>query len=370
MLDTQAGETWQIEAKNHSPNLYNKPVWVSVHRGQTCLEGTPEILGKAKMFAGTGSSEVKILSGGGRYMIGVHAQSPFTGAVGYISTFEYTLTATRGGSGGDRLAPGEVVQVAADIGPATASTVASRADATTVAGQTIKDCPTCPEMLVLPAGQFMMGSLSTEIGRGRDEGPRHPVTFTAPFAIGRTEVTFEQWNVCVDAGGCLHRPADEGWGQATRPIINVSWSDARAYAAWLSESTGQKYFLPSESEWEYAARAGGDTAWSTGDAIIIDDANLLSQFGKTVAVGGFPPNAFGLHDMHGNVAEWVQDCYDDTGYFGAPADGGARTGTCVRGVVRGGGFADEPALTRSAARRPSPLGQRLPSVGFRVARAL
>lgn len=260
---------------------------------------------------------------------------------------------------------------AAQSAPATASTTPT-ADAGSYAdGQVVQDRPTCPQMVVLPARALSMGWLATEEARGRDEGPRHAVTFAAAFAVGRTEVTFDQWNVCVAEGGRQRRPADQGWGRGGRPVIDVTWNDAMAYAAWLSKTTGQAYHLLSESEWEYAARAGTDTRWNTGDAIVTDDANLLGQFGKTVPVGGYPPNAFGLHDLHGNAAEWVQDCHEDTGYFGAPADGAAAgQAGCAKRVERGGSFADEPDRVRSAARKGVAPSQRSPEAEFRVARSL
>jgi len=137
----------------------------------------------------------------------------------------------------------------------------------------------------------------------------------------------------------------------------------------LSKSSGQRYFLPSEAEWEYAARAGTETAWNTGDAIITDDANMLNQLGRPVTVGAYPPNAFGLHDMHGNVSERVQDCYGP--YPGAPQDGStAYPQTCDVYVARGGSYLDEPAKLRSAARLAAKQRAKLPRLGFRVARAL
>jgi formylglycine-generating enzyme required for sulfatase activity len=235
------------------------------------------------------------------------------------------------------------------------------------AGQVIQDCDTCPEVVVVPAGSFMMGSPASEGGRYANEGPRHLVSLKHAFAIGKFEVTFDDWNACVADGACLP-VLDFGWGQGRRPV-SVLFIEALRYVAWLSQKTGQKYFLPSEAEWEYAARAGSDTPWNTGEAIISDDANILNQFARTVPVGGFPPNAFGLHDTHGNVAEWVQDCFD-TGYFGVPADGGAAlVVNCPQSITRGGGFGSEPRGVRSAS-RILVNGGRAFDTGFRVARAL
>jgi formylglycine-generating enzyme required for sulfatase activity len=247
------------------------------------------------------------------------------------------------------------------------------ASAAAKAGQIFQDCPTCPKMVVVPAGSFMMGSASTEEGRSGDEGPRHPVTFARPFAIGAYEITFDEWDACVADNRCRPIAKDEGWGRGKRPVINISKADIQRYVGWLSDKTGHKYFLPSESEWEYAARAGTDTPWNTGDALIGDDANILDNFQRSVPVGSFPPNAFGLYDVHGNVAEWVQDC-SDVGYFGVPTDGGAAIvppDKCS-GVLRGGHWNSTPATARSAIRQrltPGPVvgGN---ATGFRVTRAL
>jgi formylglycine-generating enzyme required for sulfatase activity len=192
------------------------------------------------------------------------------------------------------------------------------------AGDVFRDCDVCPEMVALPAGQFLMGSPDGEKDRDSDEGPQHEVTIK-PFAIGKYEVTFEEWDACVQAGGCNgYRPGDQSWGRGKRPVINVSWRDAQAYVAWLSGKTGQSYRLPSEAEWEYVARAGTTTRYAFGDEIVAKEANFGSTIGKTTAVGAYPPNRWGLFDMHGNVLEWVEDVYHD-GYKGAPSDGTAWT---------------------------------------------
>jgi formylglycine-generating enzyme required for sulfatase activity len=185
-------------------------------------------------------------------------------------------------------------------------------------------------------------------------------------------VTFDEWDACVADKQCDAVP-DEGWGRGKRPVINVSKSQARRYIAWLSDKTDHAYFLPSESEWEYAARAGTDTPWNTGDALIGDDANILNTYKRSVPVGSFPPNAFGLHDVYGNVAEWVQDC-GDVGYFGVPADGGAAivpADKCAS-VLRGGHWNSAPLKARSAFRQrltPGPAAGGN-AAGFRVSRAM
>ena len=239
-------------------------------------------------------------------------------------------------------------------------------------GQVFRDCDTCPEMVVVPAGTFEMGSPASEEGRYDDEGPLHRVTLRS-FAMGVTEVTFDQWDACVRGGGCGgYRPDDEGWGRGSLPVINVSWKDAQAYVRWLSEETGKGYRLPRESEWEYAARAGTTTRFHTGATISTDQANYDSRhLGRTTPAGTFAPNAFGLHDVHGNVWEWVRDCSHDD-YRGAPSDGTAweSGGDCGRRVLRGGSWSLDPRHLRSAVRFWLSAGNRRSFAGFRVARTL
>ena len=261
------------------------------------------------------------------------------------------------------------VRVAAydDVG-AGVYTVAVRSADPYVAGEVFRDCDNCPEMVVIPAGTFQMGSPASETGRW-DEGPRHGVTLRS-FAMGTKEVTFDEWDACVRGGGCNgYRPDDEGWGRGARPVINVSWEDAQAYVSWLSETTSARYRLPSESEWEYAARAGTTTPFHTGATISTDQANYNQNRGRTTPVGGFAPNAFGLYDVHGNVTEWVEDCRHGD-YRGAPSDGTAwtRGGDCGLRGLRGGSWGQNPV--RSANRDWLTTGNRFILTGFRVSRAL
>ena len=253
-------------------------------------------------------------------------------------------------------------------------------------GHVFRDCDVCPEMVVIPAGTFMMGSPASEAGRFDDEGPRHAVTLRS-FAMGVTEVTFDQWDACVRGGGCGgYRPGDEGWERGRRPVINVSWEDAQTYVRWLSESTGAAYRLPSESEWEYAARGGTTTPFHTGSTITTNQANYNGSgvWGgvyvperrgeyrqRTTPASTFAPNAFGLYDVHGNVLEWTEDCWHDD-YGGAPSDGTAwtRGGNCGWRVMRGGSWNYLPRYLRSAARFRRATGPRLFIAGFRVARTL
>ena len=203
---------------------------------------------------------------------------------------------------------------------------AERGEVGPTEGEVFRDCDGtwCPEMVVVPAGSFMMGSPSGEKGRDADEGPVHRVRISEPFAVGVYEVTFEEWEACRRGGGCSHNPDDKGWGWGRRPVIHVSWQDAQAYVRWLSRVTGKAYRLLSESEWEYVARAGTTGPFHFGSTITTEQANYGSRGGRTAPVGSFPANAFGLHDVHGNVMERVEDCWHAS-YRGAPGDGSAWT---------------------------------------------
>ena len=197
-----------------------------------------------------------------------------------------------------------------------------------------------PEMVVIPGGSFRMGCVS-----GRDcEDDEHPVheVRVESFELGKYEVTFEEYDRFTAATG-RDRADDEGWGRGRRPVINVSWEDAEAYTKWLSGQTGERYRLPSEAEWEYAARAGSVTKYSWGNEIGSNRANCRacgSQWDKkqTAPVGSFSPNGWGLHDLHGNVWEWVQDCWNGS-YQGAPTNGSAwESGDCSLRGLRGGSW--------------------------------
>jgi len=239
-------------------------------------------------------------------------------------------------------------------------------------GQSFKDCADCPEMVVVPSGSFKMGSNDYS-----DEKPVHQVTINYSFAVGKYEVTFAEWDACVADGGCGgYRPDDNGWGRGTRPVMRVSWQDAQRYVNWLSEKTGQKYRLLSESEWEYVARAGSSTKYSWGNDIGNNKANCDgcgSQWDnkQTAPVGSFAPNAFGLYDVHGNVWEWVEDCWH-TNYEYAPDDGSAWSHVCdgYNKVLRGGSWNNIPLSTRSAYRNGNSPADRSFSDGFRVSRSL
>ena len=251
------------------------------------------------------------------------------------------------------------------LDPSVTGTAAPAAPAP--AGAPFRDCDVCPEMIPLAGGTFQMGSPPDEAGRFDWEGPRHAVT-VPPFALAKHEVTFEQFDACVDAGGCPNRPADAGWGRRDRPVVDVSWHDAHAYVAWLAEVTGEPYRLPSEAEWEFAARAGTDTRFAFGDAWIEGAGNCDGYADRTVEVGSFQANAWGFHDPHGNVLEWVEDRWHGS-YVGAPADGSAWVeGDSASRVVRGGSWLDEARLCRAAVRYGDHPDYRSDGLGFRPAR--
>ena len=237
-------------------------------------------------------------------------------------------------------------------------------------GERFRDCAECPEVVVVPAGSFLMGSPATEEGRDKDEGPVHRVWIAAPFAVGVYEVTFAEWDACETSGGCGHSPDDNGWGRGRRPVMNVSWVDAKAYVRWLSSRTGKRYRLPSESESEYAARAWTQTPFHTGETISTEQANYGRVRGQTVPVGTFGANEWGLYDVHGNVWEWTEDCWNGS-YTGAPPDGSAwQSGHCWQRVLRGGSWYSRPSDLRAANRNRSTSGVRNYVNGFRVARTL
>lgn len=268
------------------------------------------------------------------------------------------------------------------------------------AGARFRDCAECPAMVVVPAASFVMGSPADEAGRQDHEGPLRTVKMPRPFAMGVFEVTFAEWDACVSDGGCCgHRPDDQGRGRGRWPVVDVNWEDAYSYVRWLAAKTGEHYRLPTEAEWEYVARAQATTPFHTGSTISSDQANYDGRRvygsgqggvyrGRSMRVGAFKPNGFGLHDMHGNVWEWVQDCYGS--YAEAPTDGGALMDDfCDTRILRGGSWASGPAVLRAAERFAiehgegdvwvvvdrcvdvqHPTGIRVQDAGFRVVREL
>ena len=243
-----------------------------------------------------------------------------------------------------------------------------------------KDCTDCPQMTVIPAGEFTMGAPASEQGAGAES--EHRVTIATPFAVSKFEISFDEWDACVAQGGCRgYRPDDEGWGRGANPVMNISWEDAKSYSDWLCHKTGHTYRLLSESEWEYAARAGTTTSYPYEGGLSPSRANYDGSVDgsgpsgvnrqRTVVVGSFPPNGFGLHDMTGNVSEWVEDCWHDAYTATTPADGSAwLDGNCNGRVVRGGSWEDSPVELRSAARTGGAKEDRFCTDGIRIARSL
>ena len=241
-----------------------------------------------------------------------------------------------------------------------------------------RDCTRCPQMVVIPAGEFTMGSPPSAL----QAEAQHRVTIATPFAVGKFAVTFEEWDDCVKGGGCTgYRPDDQGWGRGRHPAIDISWDLAKAYVEWLTAKTGKPYRLLTEAEWEYAARAGTTTKFSTGDTISPRLANYdgspdgagpsPANRMRTLPVGSFASNAFGLYDMAGNVTQWVEDCWHEDYTAEAPTDGSAWVeGNCEGRVLRGGSWADSESELRSAARTGEYRDVSSYNDGFRVARGL
>lgn len=239
-----------------------------------------------------------------------------------------------------------------------------------------------PEMIAIPAGQFEMGCVSGISCKDREE-PVHTVTIKA-FELAKTEVTAALWAACVKAKGCDYVPEDNGFTDSNIPVRYVSWDDVKVFLSWLNTETNSNYRLPTEAEWEYAARAGTKTPFSTGNCISDQQANSeantfidggCNQKGenrkKVLPVASFPPNPFGLYDMHGNVWEWVEDCWHQD-YDDAPTDGSAWLGTagnCQYHVMRGGTWHGMVSYMRSAYRFRYPQQTRTGGLGFRLARS-
>ena len=274
-----------------------------------------------------------------------------------------------------RLAKQKAEEEAARLAKQKAEAEAARV-ASFTPGTVFRDCEDCPEMVVIPAGRFRMGDLNG--GGYSDERPVHEVRIAQPFALGRYEVTFAEYDRYAQATGKEKQYDTWDSGRGNRPVINVSWQDAQGYVKWLSQETGQRYRLPSEAEWEYAARAGSTTKYYWGNSPSGRHANANEDLGwpsdgykRTAPTGSFIQNQFGLYDMSGNATEWVEDCWHDN-YQGAPVDGSAwvRGDNCEGRVLRGGSFFDIPAWVRSAYRSWSGAANRFSSLGFRLARTL
>ena len=253
-------------------------------------------------------------------------------------------------------------------------------------GRTFKDCANCPTMVTLPTGSAELGASNSEDGARPNEKPQRPVTIGNMFAMSVGEVTFAQWDACVNAGGCKTRPSDNGWGRANRPVINISWDDAQGYVQWLSSQTGFQYALPSEAQWEYAARSGDNNSLIGGSPqALCAFANGAAQESglqwgnsactdpaadRTLPSGMLGANKFGLKDMIGNVAEWTLDC-NTLNLRDAPTDGGSdQRGSCNQRAVRGGSWFSGPSDLRYAARLMQRRGDSNDFTGLRVVRVI
>ncbi|MDP7548054.1 MAG: SUMF1/EgtB/PvdO family nonheme iron enzyme [Alphaproteobacteria bacterium] len=268
-------------------------------------------------------------------------------------------------------------------------------------GRVFKDCDDCPEMVIVPAGSFMMGSTEPErawavrnintriLGKGLEEyqkrdfdeheEPQHKVMLRYSFTVGRYEISVGQWRACVSDGACKKLPDGIGFtfdsASPDLAVDSVKWQTAKTYTNWLSKRTGRRYRLLSEAEWEYVARAGTSTAFNVGADINTDQANFsdsqVSYNRRSKTVGQFKANAFGVFDVHGNVAEWVEDCWHSS-YEGAPTDGSAWTtgDMCDQKVIRGGSKINGQGKIRSAARGLGFVNSQVGGSGFRVARDL
>ncbi len=344
-------------------------------RGETTTPLRTEILaGAARTFTAaeleTGFGlEGSLADRSGKWRLWVASEDPLRSFVGLASDLRQPILA--------------MSLLQSPTGHLTNLSSAKRCAAGTGVKDTLADGGEGSEMTVIPAGRFEMGCRSDDCGEA--SLPVHEVAFAQPFLLSRTEVTFAQWDACVAGGGCNgYVPRDRLWGRSDRPVFYVGRGDAEAYAAWLSDQTGARYRLPSEAEWEYAARAGGYTQYSWGDAVGDGRANcagcggswdtlqtppLALLAGGTAPVGTFAANAFCLHDMHGNVGEWVADAWNES-YEGAPTDGSAWTsGDPAWHVARGGSWSLPHDTMRSSSRLAT-TDERSAYTGFRVARAI
>jgi formylglycine-generating enzyme required for sulfatase activity len=274
-----------------------------------------------------------------------------------------------GGERGGRLVGRLVSRIGVFAAAIVAAALVARGEESRLPGDTFRDCVDCTELVIVPNGDFTMGSNDKPA-----EAPARHIVIRKAFAIGRREISFAEWGRCVEAGVCKYVARDQGQSRDDLPVTNVSWNDAQDFASWISKVTGKTYRLPSEAEWEYAARAGSTTSYwwgndvGKGHARCADCGGAISQ--GAAPVGFFRPNAFGLYDTSGNAAEWVLDCWN-ANFKGAPADGSAWTsGDCSLRVLRGGSFADKSAAVRSSSRFRYDIDVRYYANGFRLVREL
>jgi formylglycine-generating enzyme required for sulfatase activity len=235
-------------------------------------------------------------------------------------------------------------------------------------GNGFRDCSVCPEMIVVPAGTFLMGSSPSERGHSPAEAPRRQVTIETPFAISKYEITKGEWQACLAEYGCLDWQSYRHEGAERLPATGLPWKVIPGYLGWLNKKTGQNYRLPTEAEWEYVARAGTTTTYAFGEELTPAQANFGDRIGDPVEVGSYPPNAWGVHDMHGNVGELVDDCWHES--YAAPTDGSAWTPDCLLRVVRGGSWESAAEAVRSASRSYDVDANAGIRIGFRVVRTI
>lgn len=250
----------------------------------------------------------------------------------------------------------------------------------TQAGAIFRDCTECPEMVVLPKGEMMMGAASNDPDHTAHETPQHQVTIQYALAVAKFEVTFVEWDKCAASKDACRQNVQTEWGRNQHPVVNVGWDDAQTYLTWLNKSLGlegvHRYRLLTEAEWEYAARAGSQARYAWGGELgdhhaNCNDCSLSSKVHEPATVGAFSANSFALFDMHGNVSEWVEDCWHSD-YQGAPNDGSAWVNMCseARRVVRGGGWNSPAHVLRSSARDRKTWDEYSPNIGFRIARVV
>lgn len=243
----------------------------------------------------------------------------------------------------------------------------------------IKDCADCPEIVLIPKGGFVMGSDNAH----ENERPAHKASVAKPFYLGTKEVTFDQWQACVEAKACKRMPDDHRWGMGSRPVMNVTYDEVMEYLAWISRKSGKRYRLPSEVEWEWAARGGGETLYPWGERMEPGMANCrecgAEPFGgfSTAPVASYPPNGYGLYDMNGNVWEWTSDCWHPShqGAYGdqkprGPAPIPELPGKfgCDARVMKGGAWYYYAVMSRPQARAKNDAKVYSYVLGFRVAR--
>lgn len=314
------------------------------------------------------------------------ADDDFIGRLAWATSADNPDEAIRKAVGPEAVAAAAAAElIIAEASPGDMDAALAQADAAragVAAG--FRDCAFCPLMTPVSAGRFALGSPAGQAARSLDEYVRTDVTIERPFAIGAYEVTFAQWDACVADGGCRgYEPSDLGWGRGQRPVVNVSFEDATAFAEWLSRKTGHAYRLPSEAEWEYAARADAPGPFAFGEGLSTRLANYHGAYPydgpkgvyrkQTLPVGAFEANGFGLYDVHGNVWEWTADCWKRGALVEAPGQSpvnAAEGGDCRKRVVKGGAWNSGGWRLRAAHRQPTPATGRNYATGFRVVREM